>query len=151
MGTKVGLLISYYITLSFWSAQNLCLSMVSRNIAGATKKSVVVAATFVSWAVGNAIGKQNVSAAIRSKLTNPGPQVFLERDAPRYFIAFGVHLGCYSAMTVAVIFLRFYLKFQNKKKERLLQEAGLDPSDDNLSRAFEDRTDQENLHFRYIY
>lgn len=57
LGTKVGLLISYYITLSFWSAQNLCLSMVSRNIAGATKKSTVVAATFVSWAVGNAIGK----------------------------------------------------------------------------------------------
>lgn len=57
LDTKVGLLISYYITLSFWSAQNLCLSMVSRNIGGATKKSVVVAATFVSWAVGNAIGK----------------------------------------------------------------------------------------------
>ncbi|KAI9043214.1 putative 2-ketogluconate transporter [Aspergillus affinis] len=135
MSTKVGLLISYYITLSFWSAQNLCLSMVSRNIAGATKKSVVVAATFVSWAVGNAIG----------------PQVFLEWDAPRYLIAFGVHLGCYSAMTLAVIFLRFYLKAQNKKKERMLQEAGLDPNDDNLGRAFEDRTDQENPHFRYIY
>ncbi|KAG2420366.1 hypothetical protein HFD88_005167 [Aspergillus terreus] len=134
MGTKVGLLISYYITLSFWSAQNLCLSMVSRNIAGATKKSTVVAATFVSWAVGNAIG----------------PQVFLPRDAPRYFIAFGVHLGCYTAMTIAVIFLRFYLKHQNKKKERLLREAGMD-ADTNLTHAFEDRTDQENLNFRYIY
>lgn len=55
--TKVGLLISYYITLSFWSAQTLTLSMVSRNIAGQTKKSIVVAATFVSWAAGNAIGK----------------------------------------------------------------------------------------------
>lgn len=57
LSTKVGLLISYYITLSFWSAQNLGLSMVTRNIAGATKKSTVVAATFVSWAVGNAIGR----------------------------------------------------------------------------------------------
>ena len=82
---------------------------------------------------------------------NPGPQVFLEYDSPRYFIAFGVHLGCYSAMTLAVIFLRFYLKAQNKKKELMLQEAGLDPNDDNLGRAFEDRTDQENPHFRYIY
>lgn len=54
--TKAGLLVSYYITLSFWSAQTLTLSMVSRNIAGATKKSTVVAATFISWAVGNAIG-----------------------------------------------------------------------------------------------
>ncbi|PKY05757.1 MFS general substrate transporter [Aspergillus campestris IBT 28561] len=133
LDTKVGLLISYYITLSFWSAQNLCLSMVSRNIGGATKKSVVVAATFVSWAVGNAIG----------------PQVFLTHDAPRYFIAFGVHLGCYTAMTIAVIFLRFYLKTQNKKKDQLAREAGL--QDSSLSHAFEDRTDQENIHFRYIY
>lgn len=56
LSTKVGLLISYYITMSFWSAQTLTLSMVSRNIAGATKKSTVVAATFISWAAGNAIG-----------------------------------------------------------------------------------------------
>jgi MFS transporter, ACS family, DAL5 transporter family protein len=54
--TQVGLLISYYITLSFWSAQTLSLSMISRNIAGQTKKSTVVATNFVAWAVGNAIG-----------------------------------------------------------------------------------------------
>jgi sugar phosphate permease len=135
MGTKVGLLISYYITLSFWSAQTLCLSMVSRNIAGATKKSTVVAATFVSWAVGNSIG----------------PQVFLDRDAPRYFIAFGVHLGCYVCLTLAIIFLRFWLVLQNKRKARVLEENGLSAADNNLTHAFEDRTDQENLHFRYIY
>ena len=55
--TKVGLLVSYYITLSFWSAQTLALSMMSRNVAGQTKKSVVVAANFVAWAAGNAAGK----------------------------------------------------------------------------------------------
>lgn len=57
MSTKIGLLISYYITLSFWSAQTLSLSMISRNIAGQTKKSTVVATNFVAWAVGNAIGE----------------------------------------------------------------------------------------------
>ncbi len=55
--TQVGLLISYYITLSFWSAQTLSLSLISRNIAGQTKKSTVVAANFIAWATGNAIGK----------------------------------------------------------------------------------------------
>ena len=54
---QIGLLISYYITLSFWSAQTLSLSMISRNIAGQTKKSTVVATNFVAWAVGNAIGQ----------------------------------------------------------------------------------------------
>ncbi|OJJ33604.1 hypothetical protein ASPWEDRAFT_87366, partial [Aspergillus wentii DTO 134E9] len=135
LSTKAGLLVSYYITLSFWSAQNLALSMVSRNIAGATKKSTVVAATFISWAVGNAIG----------------PQVFLSWDAPRYLIAFGVHLGCYAVMTCCVIFLRFYLKRQNDKKDEILRARGLDTADPNLDHAFDDITDQENLNFRYIY
>jgi hypothetical protein len=55
--TKAGLLISYYIALSFWAAQTLAMSMISRNVAGQTKKSVVVAMNFVCWAAGNAIGK----------------------------------------------------------------------------------------------
>lgn len=54
--TQIGLLISYYIVLSFWSAQTLALSMISRNVAGQTKKSTVVAANFIAWAVGNAVG-----------------------------------------------------------------------------------------------
>lgn len=131
--TKAGLLLSYYITLSFWSAQTLALSMISRNIAGATKKSTIVAATFISWAVGNAIG----------------PQVFLEKDAPRYFIAFGVHLGCYSTMTACIIYLRFYLIGQNKRKDELLRDQ--DGADPDLAHAFDDRADGENLNFRYIY
>ncbi|KAJ5701045.1 hypothetical protein N7488_008593 [Penicillium malachiteum] len=135
LATKVGLLISYYITLSFWSAQTLCLSMVSRNIAGQTKKATVVAATFVSWAAGNAIG----------------PQVFLDWDAPRYHIAWSVHLACYACMTAAVIFLRFYLIRQNKKKDEMLAAAGITTADPNLIHAFEDKTDQENLNFRYVY
>jgi hypothetical protein len=53
---KAGLLTCYYLTLSFWSAQTLGLSMVSRNVAGQTKKSVVIATNFIFWSVGNAIG-----------------------------------------------------------------------------------------------
>lgn len=59
MPRKVGMLICYYITLSFWSAQTLNLAMVSRNIAGQTKKTVVVASNFIIWAAGNAIGKHD--------------------------------------------------------------------------------------------
>lgn len=53
----VGLLISYYITFSFWSAQTLALSLISRNVAGQTKKSVAIALNFIIWSTGNAIGK----------------------------------------------------------------------------------------------
>ena len=65
--TQAGLLISYYVVLTFWAAQTLSMSMISRNIAGQTKKTVVVAANFCAWCAGNAIG----------------PQVFLAWDAPR--------------------------------------------------------------------
>lgn len=58
LATKVGLLISYYIVLSFWAAQTLGMSMISRNVGGQTKKSVVVTLNFVAWCTGNAIGKQ---------------------------------------------------------------------------------------------
>ncbi|KAH6646025.1 major facilitator superfamily transporter [Truncatella angustata] len=126
----VGLLISYYITLSFWSAQTLGLSMLSRNVAGQTKKSVVVATNFIFWSVGNTIG----------------PQVFLKWNQPRYFIAFAVHIGCYTALVLTLLFFRWHLARENKKKDSLGQIA----DEHNLTHAFEDLTDRENPNFRYI-
>ncbi|KAH8666987.1 major facilitator superfamily domain-containing protein [Xylariales sp. PMI_506] len=133
--TKAGLLMSYYITLSFWAAQTLTLSLISRNIAGQTKKSVVIAANFISWAVGNAIG----------------PQIFLTYDAPRYFTAFSIHLGCYTILELILIFLRFHLKRQNAKKDQL-ESVGVDANEGvEAFDGFEDLTDRENVKFRYVY
>ena len=132
---KIGLLICYYITLSFWSAQTLALSMVSRNVAGQTKKSVAVALNFIIWSTGNAIG----------------PQVFLSWDAPRYFIAFATHLGCYSLLVLVIIGLRFYLLRQNKKRDQLAAAGVQEARDDKMVHAFEDLTDKENPNFRYVY
>lgn len=55
--TEAGLLLSYYLCLSFWAAQNLGMSLLTRNVAGQTKKSVAVAMNFIAWAAGNAAGK----------------------------------------------------------------------------------------------
>jgi hypothetical protein len=132
---KIGLVICYYITLSFWSAQTLALSMVSRNIAGQTKKSVVVALNFIIWSAGNAIG----------------PQVFLYWDAPRYFIAFATHLGCYGLLVVVIIGLRFYLVAQNRKRDALAAAGVSEARDERMVHAFEDLTDKENPNFRYVY
>ncbi|KAF7562342.1 hypothetical protein G7046_g1771 [Stylonectria norvegica] len=131
----VGLLISYYITLSFWSAQTLALSMISRNIAGQTKKTVAVALNFIIWAAGNAIG----------------PQVFLSYDGPRYFIAFATHLGCYVLLVIVIISLRWYLRQENKKRDALAAAGVAEASITNVGRAWEDLTDKENLTFRYVY
>lgn len=129
--TEAGLLFSYYIVLSFWAAQTLGMSMLSRNVAGQTKKSVVVALNFIAWATGNAIG----------------PQVFLSWNAPRYFIAFATHMGCYVLLVFVVVFLRWHLKRQNEKRDAIATVSG----DEGFAHAFEDLTDRENLTFRYIY
>ncbi|GLI81418.1 hypothetical protein PoHVEF18_009799 [Penicillium ochrochloron] len=133
--TKAGLLMSYYITLSFWAAQTLTLSMISRNIAGQTKKSTVIAANFIAWATGNAIG----------------PQIFLTRDAPRYFTAFSIHLGCYTLLELVLLYLRFHLKRQNEKKDQLGSAEELESEVAPDFEGFEDLTDRENLRFRYVY
>ncbi|KAK6529108.1 hypothetical protein TWF694_004323 [Orbilia ellipsospora] len=131
LGTKVGLLISYYIALSFWAAQNLTMSLVAQNVGGQTKKTVAVAMNFVFWAAGNAIG----------------PQVFLAWDAPRYFIAFSTHLGCYVLLVIIILFLRFYLRRQNKKKDAMEGNS----ASKGVVHGFDDLTDKQNINFRYIY
>ena len=111
--------------------------MISRNIAGQTKKTVVVAANFIFWATGNAIG----------------PQVFLKWNAPRYIIAFSTHMGCYVLLVFVIGFLRWHLKKENAKKDRLQAEFAAQAVGQpvELSHAFDDLTDRENLNFRYVF
>jgi hypothetical protein len=133
--TQAGLLFSYYIVLSFWAAQTLAMSMLTRNVGGQTKKSIVVAANFAAWAAGNAIG----------------PQVFLDYDKPRYFIAFATHMGCYVLLVIVIVFLRWWLKRCNAKKDALAAAGVGEAADDAYTHAFDDLTDRENPNFRYVY
>jgi hypothetical protein len=132
--TEAGLLISYYIALSFWAAQTLAMSMITRNVAGQTKKSIVIAFNFICWAAGNAVG----------------PQVFLAWDAPQYFVAFATHIGCYSLLVLVIIFLRWWLVRQNRIKDSLVGEVTLEDQE-GVVHGFEDLTDRENPRFRYIF
>ncbi|EFY98988.2 MFS transporter [Metarhizium robertsii] len=132
---KIGLVVCYNITMSFWAAQTLALSMLSRNIAGQTKKTVAVALNFIIWATGNAIG----------------PQVFLWWNAPRYFIAFATHLGCYSLLVVVIIALRIYLVRQNHERDQLAAAGVQEARDGRMLHAWEDLTDKENPNFRYVF
>ncbi|CAI7639799.1 unnamed protein product [Penicillium manginii] len=132
---RIGLLLCYYITFSFWATTALSLSLLSRNIAGQTKKMVTLTLTFIMWAVGNTVG----------------PQVFLAWDGPRYFIAFATHLGCYSVLVAVLVVLRWYLQKQNSYRDRMAAEGVQEADPKDRSRAFDDLTDKENLSFRYVF
>lgn len=58
---------------------NLLWSLVTRNIAGQSKKVTTYTMMFLSYATGAIVG----------------PQVFTARDAPRYIVAFSAHVGIY--------------------------------------------------------
>ena len=56
--TRVGLLISFYLTQFYLAEGNMIFSMISRNVAGQTKKSTTLAMTFIAWAAGNMAAPQ---------------------------------------------------------------------------------------------
>jgi MFS family permease len=102
---RVGLLFAYYIMISFWACAGLALSLVTRNVAGQTKKSVVIALNFVCWATGNAIG----------------PQTFRSKDAPRYFLALAIVLGCFILLEINLFCMRCYYVWQNKRRDAKIE------------------------------
>lgn len=55
---KVGLLLAFYCTQFYVAAGNLIFSLLSRNVAGQTKKSTTLTITFVAWAAGNMTAPQ---------------------------------------------------------------------------------------------
>lgn len=122
--SRNGLLVAYYLIWSFYAAVGLLFHLISRNVAGQTKKATVIATTFVFWAAGNAAG----------------PQAFQSREAPRYFTAFAVQLTCWVALAVTLTLLRAYYIIQNKRKDKKVAE-GIATADDDLVHGFEDITD----------
>jgi MFS family permease len=131
---RVGMLIAYWIFYSFFAVSSLSLALLSRNVAGQTKKSIIIACNFVFWAAGNSIG----------------PQVFRDKDAPRYYLAFSILLGCFALVVLILLSLRVWYSVQNRKRDAKIATGEVIP-DVNYTHGFEDITDRENPHFRYVY
>ena len=77
--------------------------------------------------------------------------MFLSWDAPRYYIAFATHLGCYSLLVIVIVGLRWYLVHENKRRDQLAAAGDHSARDENFTHAFEDLTDKQNKNFRYVY
>ncbi|KAJ9477984.1 putative Allantoate permease (putative) [Pseudozyma hubeiensis] len=134
-----GLLFAFYMTICLQAQATLSFSLLSRNVGGQTKRAVITAMTFIGWAAGN----------------SAGPQLFQSKDAPLYRQAFIGQLGCYVASILVLIGLRVYYMQQNSQKRRannVLKGRAEDAEDEvDLSQAFLDLTDKQNINFRYSY
>jgi uncharacterized membrane protein YeaQ/YmgE (transglycosylase-associated protein family) len=111
----------------------MIISLITRNIAGQTKKGITMTMTFIGWSTGNMIA----------------PQIFRSSDAPGYICGFVAHLCVYGAYIVLVVVTRLLLMKRNRDKRRA---AGAeDKGAVSHELAFSDLTDQENPNFRYVY
>ncbi|PVH74047.1 MFS general substrate transporter [Cadophora sp. DSE1049] len=137
---RVGLLIAFYCTQFILAEGNLVFSLISRNIAGRTKKSISLSMTFIAWAAGNMTA----------------PQIFQASDQPRYQKGFIAHFCLYVLFNIILLVTRWLLTRRNigKKADSLQTTSGTEADGAEKithSRAFDDLTDRENPDFRYVY
>jgi len=130
-----GLLIAFYCTQFFLAQGNMIISLITRNVAGQTKKGITMTMTFVGWATGNMIA----------------PQIFQSSDAPRYIHGFVAHMVIYVVYMALVAGTWVLLLARNRKKAAQMS-AGSETGEGKVSHdlAFQDLTDKENPNFRYV-
>lgn len=128
--TRGGLLFCFLVMQAFQSVNPSMNAMLSRNIAGQTKKSFVYALFFIAWAGGNAVA----------------PQLFQAVWKPRYLNSLYIHLGIYALFIGNSLVMRFVLARRNRTRDNALQGR------ENVhANAFDDLTDLQNPDFRYSY
>ncbi|EFX06589.1 major facilitator superfamily transporter allantoate [Grosmannia clavigera kw1407] len=128
-----GLLGSYYIVQTHGIVGTLTMSLVSSNFAGYTKKATASSMCYVAFCVGQVVA----------------PQLFLTKEAPAYETAFRAAFICFGLNIVLCTLLRFYLIWENKRRDRLAAVQPTPPAGTNDE--FLDLTDkQQKLVFRYM-
>lgn len=89
---------------------------------------------FVAYCVGNVIG----------------PQLFMADEAPVYQTGFLSIMICYAIGICSCFALRIYLIWCNNTRTHLA-EANVDQTDVGFVNIFADKTDKEEMSFRYVY
>jgi len=133
---KAGLLAASFLSGTFGAAFMLLLAWNASNIGGHTKKVTCNALTLVSFALGNILGTQTFQA----------------KQAPGYIggkisIVVTLALLCF-----LIVGLRFSNDRLNKINERKLAEMSEEEKTDLREKmAFADRTDRDNVFFKYTH
>jgi ACS family allantoate permease-like MFS transporter len=130
LSNNSGRLAGYYLTQASPSPFVALLSLIATNVAGYTKKTTVAALYLIGYCAGNIIG----------------PQTFRPKDAPRYRPAEITIICCWVACLVDLVFIIWYYKKQNKRRELVRQRPGYVKLE---AQEFLDLTDGENLELIY--
>ncbi|KAL4782216.1 major facilitator superfamily domain-containing protein [Aspergillus varians] len=129
----------YCLIIAFSANFPLTMAMITSNTGGFTKKTTATAVVFVAYCTGNIVG----------------PQIMFEREAPSYPSGFAGMLVCFACSTIVILLLRFYLIWENSKREamgdlpEIAEIDGMPVSAASLNLI--DKTDRELHQFRYVY
>jgi hypothetical protein len=136
-GSRNSLLACYYLTAFYTASFAMCMSLLTANTGGSTKRTTVNAIFFISYCVGNIIG----------------PFAFKSSEAPRYPSGIIAIMVAYCVEIVVLILFAQYLSWRNNVKARNLIEKGLEETSEEEKAliGFKDMTDLENPFFRYTY
>lgn len=126
---RVAKIIGYYLNYLMTAAWACMSSVVSSNVAGHTKKITANTLFLIGFSAGNIIG----------------PQSFLGSESPVYITAKRVMVGTSMVSVVSPFALFWIYYFRNKKKDILAQDY-----EHIRNSEFADKTDKENIEFRYI-
>jgi len=80
-----------------------------------------------------------------------GPFFFRSEDAPKYVLAITVILVCLCVALLCAVVLRLYMIWENARRDR--QFGALETTEDKLDGmrlGMHDKTDLENVDFRYV-
>ncbi|GAB7325541.1 hypothetical protein MBLNU13_g09544t1 [Cladosporium sp. NU13] len=134
----IGRLICFYLTGSYQASFVICLSLITSNTGGQSKKMIVSGMIWLGACVGNIAS----------------PFFYRTEQAPTYQLGIGSILVA-NCIELALFFvLRYSFKWENKRKEQqraALRNAGDGTADELNATAFNDLTDKENPNFEYVY
>ncbi|CAG7922001.1 unnamed protein product [Penicillium olsonii] len=121
------------------AAMPISMAMISSNIGGFTKKATVSAVFFIMYCVGNIVG----------------PQLFFEREAPKYQSGFLAIIICLVVCVLDGFGLLFFLRWTNARRERTRVAGVVSQNQEKEDQIGEpillDTTDLKNKDFRYVY
>jgi len=110
----------------------MVISLVSSNIAGMTRKTVVSAGVFLFYSAGQLVA----------------PQLFHSNQAPRYPLGFRGMIASFLSMFVLGGILMAYLLWENRRRDLKYGKPEITEVQEN---DFLDLTDMEQTYFRYAY
>ncbi|THC96903.1 hypothetical protein EYZ11_003620 [Aspergillus tanneri] len=116
----------------------MCMSLISSNIAGFTKKMTVSVMVFVGYCIGQIIT----------------PQFFIAQESPTYPTGFRAYFVTASMMIAIEAGLMLYLLNENKRREKRALEAGVSQNSSGhriVESDLMDITDWERSNFRYAW